>query len=277
MTHLSYGLRITHPLSTYPGKPKKEIWIFGCSLTHGWSLNDEQTYPWLVQEKLPGYEVVNFGVEAYSTVQSLLQLRQALEKGQKPALVILAYGSMHDARNTLSRTWMKIRIPAYSGYVPGSISLPYMRWSPDKQPELLYKPLDYHGVPLLHYSAFANFLDDTYNDSLEKTYHSHEVSRVLIEDFANLCKANGIEFVVAGILSDPATTDMLKYFSAKGIMTVDISVDLGIKENTTLPYDGHPSAIANKEYARKLESFLCGKVINEPLCSELEDRTNKKQ
>ena len=261
VTHLSNGLRITHPLNTYSGKPKKEIWIFGCSFTHGWSLDDDQTYPWLLQEKLPDYEVVNFGVEAYSTVQSLLQFRQALEKGQKPALVILAYSSGHDDRNTLTRSWMKIRMPGHRGYVPGSISLPYMRWSPDKQPELLYKPLDYHGVPLLHYSAFANFLDDTYNESLEKTYHSHDVSRVLIEDFASLCKANGIQFVVAGIMPDSATTEMLGYLNRKGIMTVDISVDLGIKENTNLPYDSHPSAIANQQYARKLDLFLCSKSL----------------
>lgn len=264
-THLSNGLRITHPLNTYAAKPKKEIWIFGCSFTHGWSLNDQQTYPWLLQEKLPGYEVVNFGVEGYSTVQSLLQFQQTLEKGQRPALVILAYASMHDWRNTLTRAWMKIRAPA-RGYVPGSISLPYMRWSRDKQPELLYMPLDYHGVPLLRYSALANLLDDTYNDSLENTYHSLEISRVLIEDFASLCNANGTEFVVAGIMPDAVTTEMLEYLSRKGIMTVDISVDLGTWENTNLPYDSHPGARANQQYEQKLKSFLCSKLAKEPAC-----------
>jgi hypothetical protein len=261
VTHLSNGLRITHPLDTYSEKPKKEVWIFGCSLTHGWSLNDEQTYPWLLQEEMPGYEVINFGAEGYSTLQSLIQFQQALEKGQRPALVILAYGgSIHDYRNTLTRSWMKLRMPG-RGYVPGGISLPYLKWSPDKQPELLYKPLDYHGVPLLHYSAFANFLDDTYNRLLEKTYHSHEVSKVLIEDFASLCKANGTEFVVAGIYSTPETTEMLEYLNRKGVMTVDISVDLNIRENTNLPYDNHPSALANQKYARKLDLFLCSKSL----------------
>src|SRR5262249_55624405 len=67
MTHLSNGLRITHSLDTYPSSSKKALWIFGCSFTHGWSLNDEQTYPWLIQQNFPEYDVVNFGVEAYST------------------------------------------------------------------------------------------------------------------------------------------------------------------------------------------------------------------
>jgi hypothetical protein len=264
MNHLSSGLRITHPANFKPEEPSKEIWIFGCSLTHGWSLNDEETYPWLLQEKFRNYEVVNFGVEAYSTIQSFLQFQQALEKRQKPVVAVLAYGSIHDSRNTLNRSWMKMRVPASPRYVPGSISLPYMKWRPHGQPELLHKPLEYHGVPFLKYSALANLIDDTYNHSLEKTYHSHEISKTLIEDFARLCKSNGVEFVVAGMLSDPATTEMLEYLNGKGIMTVDVAVDLNLPENTNLPYDDHPSALANQQYARRLRGFLCGKSLAGP-------------
>src|SRR4028119_231643 len=61
-THLNNSLRITHPLNTYNQFSKKpEIWIFGCSFTYGWSLNDRETYPWLLQDKLPKYGIVNFG------------------------------------------------------------------------------------------------------------------------------------------------------------------------------------------------------------------------
>ena len=255
-TFLANGLRITHPLNTYSEKRKKEIWIFGCSFTQGWSLNDEETYPWLLQEKLPDYEVVNFGVDGYSTAQSLIQLREALAKGTRPALVILSYASFHDVRNTLTRTWIKVRLTAGAGYAYGVVNLPYARLSKDNTPEILYQPLEYHPDLLLRSSALANLLDDTYNENLEKTYHSLEVTHALIDEISSLCKANGIEFVLAGIFSDPATQAMLEHFKEKGIETVDISVDLSRKENTNLPYDGHPSAIANKEYARKLEVFL---------------------
>ena len=104
VTNLSNTLSITHPLNTYPADPrKKEIWIFGCSITQGWSVNDEDTYPWIVQENLPNYEVVNFGVGGYGTLHSLIQLQEALKERKKPELVVLAYGSCHDARNTFSR------------------------------------------------------------------------------------------------------------------------------------------------------------------------------
>lgn len=266
MTQLSNGFRITHPLNTYSETMKPEIWIFGCSFTHGWSLNDEQTYPWLLQEQLPANEVVNFGIGGGSTVQSLIQFRKALKTGRKSTVAVLAYASMHDMRNASTRSWLKLRMTGSTDYIPGSITLPYMRWSPDKPPELLYQPLDYHGVPLMNYSATANYLDDKFNDSLERTYHAHEISREIIEEFADLCKANGIKFVVAGIANDPATIEMLDYCSKKGIMTIDISVDLGIEENTNLPYDGHPSAIANRQFARKLKTFLCSKVLTTLPC-----------
>jgi len=263
MTHLSSGFRITHPLSTYAEAMKPEIWIFGCSFTHGWSLNDEQTYPWVLQEQLPGYEILNYGIVGGSTVQSLIQFRKALKAGKRPAVVVLTYASMHDTRNAVTRAWLKLRMTGSRGYVPGSISLPYMKWSADNAPELLYRPLDYHGVPLLRYSAAANYLDDKLNAYLESSYHGHEISRAIIEEFVNLCNANGIKLVVAGIVSDPSTAEMLDYWQKRGIMTVDISVDLGIRENTNQPYDRHPSAIANQQYAQKLKAFLCGAVIRD--------------
>jgi hypothetical protein len=76
-THLNNSLRVTHPLNTYNQSSKKpEIWIFGCSFTYGWSLNDSETYPWLMQEKLPNYEIVNFGVNGVYSIQRSTQTRK---------------------------------------------------------------------------------------------------------------------------------------------------------------------------------------------------------
>ena len=73
----------------------------------------------------------------------------------------------------------------------------------------------------------------------------------------------GIELVVAGLTSDPGTADMLSYCNAEGLKTVDIWVDfLNIKENNNLPYDSHPSAVAHRQYAQKLEHFLRSDVLN---------------
>jgi len=258
-THLNTGLRITHPRNTYSTDNKKEAWIFGCSFTQGWSLNDDETYPWLLQQRLPGYEVTNFGVDGYSTLQSLIQCREALKQGRKPEFAVLAYSVGHDFRNTQTRAWLKMLEGAGTPSALGTVKLPYAKMSDNGQFRLRYVPLDYFGGSLLRHSAFANFLDDKYNRWKETTYQSHKVTLAIIDDFARLCKANDISFVLAGITLDARET--LNRCQQLGMMTVDIAVDVSIPANNNLPYDGHPSAIANQQYEQKLEAFLCDKLV----------------
>jgi hypothetical protein len=260
MTHRSNGLRITHPLNTYSDNDKSEIWIFGCSFTQGWTLDDNQTYAWLLQERLNDYEVVNFGVAGYGTVQSLIQFREALGLGRKPAVAVLAYGSFHDIRNTVTRSWIKRRLSTTGGNALGALKLPYATLPDNQKLEILYKSSTYSWSPVLRHSAFANFLDNTYNRSIENSYKSHEVSTAVIEEFSQLCNANGIPLVVAGISMDPTTAEMLEHCGKLGIRTLDISVDLTIPGNANA-YDGHPTAIVNQQYAQKLESYLCRDLI----------------
>ena len=259
VSHQDDGLRRTHPAYEKTPPNKKEIWIFGCSFTHGFSLNDEQTYPWLLQHDVPDYEVVNFGVDGYGDVQSLIQFKESLKSRNKPAIVVVAYASFHDTRNRATRLWKKLLL---TNSRLGPMNFPYATLGPDKELVLLNDQLEYPGFALLRRSALANYLDNRYNISIEESYHSHEVSRAVLKEFANLCKANGIQFVVAGIMRDPLTAEMLAALNAEGVMTVDISVDLLLKENLNLPHDPHPSAIANQQFASKLETFLSTKLID---------------
>ena len=269
-TNLFNGSRITHPLNTYPAMTRKKIWIFGCSFTYGWSLNNEQTYPWLLQEKLKDYEVVNFGVMGYSNLQSLIQFREALEKWNKPDLVIINYAAFQDVRNTGTRYWIE-RMRTSAGYYLRSIKVHFMRFMKNNKPEIIYMPWESHLGYLARYSALANYLDSISNSLLDDTdYNSHEISKVIIKEFSDLCKIKGITLVIAGIglNSDYQTTEMLDYFNKQGVLTADISLPSGIKENKNLPCDTHPSAIANKQFEQKIEMFLCGKkLIDGPPCS----------
>jgi hypothetical protein len=108
-------------------------------------------------------------------------------------------------------------------------------------------------------SALVNFLEVSYNQFEEEFYRSHEVSRAIIVEFKRLAEANGVNLVVAGI--NPGSATMLAELNQVGMATVDISVDLKVPANNNLPHDLHPSAIANRQYAQKLESFLQGTVL----------------
>lgn len=262
VTHLPNTLRITHPLETYIKeiRTKEEIWIFGCSFTHGWSLNDQETYPWLLQLNLPQYEVINYGVSGYGLLHSLIQLREALTMGHIPKIIVITYASFYDSRNVFLRSWRKAIVPFNK---LGPLSQPYVRI--DSNGKLVFyfaENIDYREFPLMRHSALMHFIEATYNNFEEHIYDSRGVSKALILEFANIAEKNKIALVLAGMIDDKNTRDMLLFAHEKGIKYIDMSVDLNIKEHTNLPHDGHPSARANKKFSDKLELFIKNNFIH---------------
>lgn len=258
MTHSEDGHRITHPPVLGSGQsPKGEIWVFGCSFTYSLSLNDDETYAWQLQERLPEYEIINFGVSGYGTLQALLQFREALKRGTKPRAVIYAYASFHDERNTFLT---KRRVAAGRGIEEMlSIHLPYVRF--DREGKLIYLTIDAKpkGLPFVYHSALMRLLEEKLFNLEDYYAHSHEVTKVLIRDFHQLAQENGVEFAVAGI--DRDSREMLRYLRDCGIKTVDISVNLDGKENRNWPHDSHPNAQANQKYAENLERSLKQNIL----------------
>lgn len=253
-TNLENTLRVTHPLNTYNGEAtKKEVWIFGDSVTYGWSVSDEETYPWLLQEKLPDYEVVNFGVSGYGTVHSLIQLREALASRRPPHVLVLAYASWLDVRNTFIRERRKALMTSKH---LGPINQPYARFTEDGRLQIFMDTVEYREFPLMRYSALMHAVEEAYNRYEERHARSHEVTKALAKEMIELCRANKIEMVLATLTSDATTADIVEYFKGEGVPVVDIYVDRLAKENNNLPYDSHPSAVAHRAYARKLEAFL---------------------
>jgi len=224
-------------------------------------VNDRDTYCWLLQEALPDYEVVNFGVNGYGTLQSLIQLREALKNGTEPQVVILAYAPWQDVRNTFIR--MRRKMVATAVFL-GPVNQPYARLDSNGRPEVFSDALAYREFPLMRYSAFIHALEESYDKYEERHSQSHEITKVIIKEISYLCLAHRIKLVVASLTSDPISSDMLEYCRRERITTADLWVDLSIKENNNLPYDSHPSAIAHRQYAHKLESFLRSNVLNKP-------------
>lgn len=250
VTHLPNTLRITRPIdSNKEPRRKEEIWVFGGSFTHGWSINDEETYPWLLQERFPKYDVINFGVSGYGTIHSLLQFREAL-KTKTPKVAVLAYAGFHDARNTFSRIRRKTVAPWNK---LGPLVQPYARLDQEGGLQYLFADVEYREFPMMRYLALAHYIEMKYNQLEPKWHRSHAVSEALVKEMARLAKKHEVKFVVANISGGHA---MLAFAEKNRISNVDISVDHRIPENTNLPYDSHPSAIANQKYTDKLERFL---------------------
>ena len=255
-THRKDTLRITHPVEQdVDFASKDKIWILGCSITHGWCLNDNETYPWLLQEKIPQYEIINFGVSGYGTIHSLIQLQKALETMPKPKLVILTYASFHDTRNAFST--VRRRIVSAWNFL-GPLTQPYA--SLDKQGKLQLHRADkvvYSPWPLARVSALINYLEVKYITQEIRRTPFFEISRALVKRIYDICKKEGITMIVAGIKENQnKMLRMLKFCEKQKIPNVDISVDLSKKEYNFLPIDAHPNALANREFADKLFRFI---------------------
>ncbi len=261
VTHLDNTLRITSPVVQNTQQTERdEIWIFGCSFTHGWSLNDHETFPWLLQTELSEHEVVNFGVGGYATLQSLIQFREALNIGKKPVLAVLTYADIHDLRNTFSRIRRKQVAPHNK---LGPLLQPFGRLN--KNNDIVYAMADvlYREFPLMRHSAMVHQLEKVYNRLEARFLQCHEVSKRIMEDFCELATEQGVKVVIVGMTAHPLTRDILGYATEMGIPAVDISVNLGEKGYNNLPYDGHPSAKAHHSYAQSLAGFLRTQITDQ--------------
>lgn len=258
-THSPKGQRITHPQSLSNNyENRKEIWILGCSITYGWSINDNETYPWLLQQKLPNYKIDNFGVNGYGTVQSFIQLRQAVNSGTIPEYVILAYSPIHEARNVLTRSWTKA-LSSLGGFE--DISLPFAQFDTNGNNYYGMEKKIYKPFPFQKYSAVIYSFEKIYNYIDVGLYQKYEVTRAVIKDIFNFCNDRGIVLIVANIYSDDNSIKTSEFCKTNHIPYVDISVDASIEGNQNLPYDVHPSPKANIHYAETLLTFLQNEIF----------------
>lgn len=236
-----------------------EIWVLGCSWTFGWSIDDEETFPWRLQALLPKHRILNYGTNGYGTIHGLIQLEEAIEAGQKPQIAMIAYGSFHDDRNTFVRHRRK-GVNAWKKF--GPLIQPYGSLDSNGELEIEMAGTEYAEWPLQRQSALVHRLERAYNDWESAQANSHEVSQAIVERMYSLCRANGIELVMLSMARTPENTDMLEYARELGMPGVDVSLDLRKNRHLrNLPHDGHPNGEANRMFAERIAGFLEQQVI----------------
>lgn len=255
VTHAPNTLRLTHlPDSAPAGAGRRaEIWIFGCSFTHGWAVNDSDTFAWRLQLAMPAYEIVNYGVSGFGEVHMLRRFQAELARGVAPRAVVLAYGSFHDVRNTAGRGHRKVAV-RYSR-LP-DMRLPMARVDDGGRLKVSMPSLEYTSVPLARWSALANLIDDRYNAWEQRRLQNAAVTRALIEEFATTARAHRVPLLVVGLDSSRVTATLLAALQEQGIAAADIAPPRGRREYTNLPHDGHPSPLAHRFYTERLARLL---------------------
>jgi lysophospholipase L1-like esterase len=95
-----YSIQNGHRAVASHRVPGPKLIAAGCSFTFGLGVDDDSTWPWLLQERLTGYEVVNAAISGYGTDQALLAAERVVRQSAGPVrLVALGLGDFQIERN----------------------------------------------------------------------------------------------------------------------------------------------------------------------------------
>jgi hypothetical protein len=170
----------------------------GCSFTYGLGINDEDTWPWLVQAQMPGYHIINAATSAYGVGQALMRADQVIARnpGQVKA-VLFGYGDFQverdraDQRDLLSL--YPLARPRFLSSGDGVKREGDVRfWTPGPLVERSFL-----AMSIINHVAEIGNKTPSFDAAIE-------LSARLIEDFAKKCQARNIPF---GIIVLPHGSD----------------------------------------------------------------------
>ncbi len=249
------GRRITADTDN-GGKPV--ISIYGCSNTFGWGLDDKATYPWLVQSALPEQTVLNYGVSGYSLYQVFLSMERTLER-DKPKVVVLGFSPGLEARSVSDHHYL--RILSEEGAMSPSCQSVVRR---NGKRTLKRFPLEaYKYLPLSDSSPLIKLAERGLNRFFFKSRGRGDARRMTTEHLllmmSNLCKKHGAVFHVQYLVANTGYRNFLHtagFNWAPGPVDLDLCDAAGTYLYRLSPFDGHPNATANREYADTLTPIL---------------------
>jgi hypothetical protein len=238
------------------GEDRPEVLLLGCSFTFGWAVSDDETWAWRLQALRPDLDVRNRGTGAYSTFQSLLLLERVLARGEHPTRVLFGYITDQATRNVGEPHWLKL-LNAFSR--EESVALPYCTL--DAQHRLVRHPAEaYPAWPLHRWSAAVALLEWrwTSRSAPSRLAQEDEVTRVLVAEMADLCRAHGIRFSVVVLRIHPSRQGaMVPFARERGIDVVECEDRL--RPGDSVPGEfAHPSARAHAAYAACVADALAG-------------------
>lgn len=236
-THNENGNRITAlDESKFLGKPL--IACMGCSITYGHSINNSETYPFLLQEKHNKYRVQNYGVGSYSLYQILLKLEKIIESGT-PKYLILGFHQELEKRCTNSYDrrmyWMNFKSPSCTSK-KGKLKM----YSPQGYDRFLFTE-QLTSIELLEYSYNRLKFAGRNNSQLMRNTNEH-----LLLKIKHLCDKNNIRLL---ILCVDISNEYYSFFDKHAFHWVISGVRSTMHEWTNAPFDGHPGTKAHQRYA----------------------------
>jgi hypothetical protein len=232
-----------------PVNASKRIFILGDSFAFGWGLEDEHTVPWLLQARLPDFEIVNMALNSYSAIQALLLLQRATPALNSGDVVIFMY---HPLTNELTAMKQGVLDDLADGMEIqlGSAGL--------KEAKMPFGVLNSQGELEIRRVSIACAKVPSHPDCARPAYDVGTAARVTERAFDKIMAMHEGRLVI-GRLSGPDTDPVIQYLRARGAGIADLREKQGSRccdDEDILPTDNHTGPFAMAGIYQRLFSSL---------------------
>jgi hypothetical protein len=239
------GLRATSYSST---QASRRIYITGDSGIFGWGVNDEETVPWLLQGRLPQYEVVNWSLTRYSTVHALLQLQQARARIGPEDVVVLTYHPTDVDTN--------VALPAFFRDFSDGLEAQLADAQFVAAINYPFGAIDDQGRFVIRRTKLSCFLSTAVADCGQVNVDQKAAMRVTERAFDEIIALHTGRFLVA-IVGGSGSDPVISYLRAKGVLIADVTPHASEPESKDeIPTDTHGGAFWNHLMFIRLLSAL---------------------
>jgi hypothetical protein len=239
--------------SAEPVARARQILVLGGSFAYGLGLSDDETFPWMMQQRDWRFEWLNLATSGYGTYQALLTLEEHLASHERvPELVIYGYNWFHAERNVAADSWQYAMAVSSPGV---RLPLPFVTLA---GADGLSRGIHFYPEwPFRRQSAAVALLERAWNKMQVRgrEAQAHEATRRLVIELDELTRSRGSRLLVMIM----GRKDISPFLEQRNVLFVECMPPSYTPE-MTLP-DAHPTGIRNAYYADCLASFLAAEGL----------------
>jgi hypothetical protein len=206
--------RVTSPNDTDTGTDKPRIFFLGGPSTFGHGVDDDETYPFLMQLRLPSYKIVNLAQLNVGLAENYAQF-VSLNNIKKGDVVVYVYHSRHDDR-------AKQLVKKFNNPGPNLSNLveKFYYITLDTNLRMQLHKFKHHHWPFSRYSAFTNYLEESFNAKLNFSDGTHDIAEKAVRSMAQICRERGCNFMLVYWRKDEYQQSTLDYCRQNGVTAI---------------------------------------------------------
>jgi hypothetical protein len=245
----------TRASSYAPVRASKRLLITGDSALFGWGVDDEGTVPWLMQSRLPDYEVVNLSLNSYSTIHALLQLQQLVPQIGPDDIVVLEYHPATNAFNVAETEFLRNFLDGYEMQLGDTEKLRAMK--------VPFGKIDAGGAFSVGRIRLSCAVEAPSPECAHPNVSADAERQVTERAFDEIIALN-IRHLVVALISGADEDPVIVHLRSRGLTIADLRTVDGVPDDTdVIPTDKHLGPFWHHQaYALLLQALQRSHMVN---------------